>query len=165
MSHLVHHSICPSPQLSDLLQIICLHHKVLLRTQTRVLKVLYKLYFQWMLKLMHTEDKKKTKKKEGQTGRQIVTLTDWSLYSKQTVWKKKMAQMSISWLFPMRYGEWKHAIPGDNIFLSPFRLSITSNHNKRLKPGGNILGFSEILHKSSYVPIRLYQKTDVTLRL
>lgn len=70
--------------------------------------------------------------------------------------------MSISWLFPMRYEEWKHAIPGDNIFLSPFRLSITSNHNKRLKPGGNKLGFSEILHKSSYVPTRLYQKTDVT---
>lgn len=39
---------------------------------------------------------------------------------------------------------------------------ITSNHNKRLKPGGDKLGSSDSPHKSSNTPTWLYQKTDVT---
>ncbi len=34
------------------------------------------------------------------------------------------------------YEEWKQAIL-DNIFQSLFQLTITGNHNKRIKPGGN----------------------------
>ncbi len=34
------------------------------------------------------------------------------------------------------YEEWKQAIL-ENIFQSLFQLTITGNHNKRIKPGGN----------------------------
>lgn len=70
-----------------------------------------------------------------------------------------MAQMCISWLFPMRYEERKMLSPGMH---ASNPCPITSNHNKRLKPGGNKLGSSDILHKSSKTPTWLYQKTDVT---
>lgn len=58
VSHLVHHSIRPSPQLSNLLQIIRLHHKVLFATKTQVKGIIWSL---WMRKLIQTQWKQTRK--------------------------------------------------------------------------------------------------------